>query len=372
MRVLLATDALPTPPRGGLDLHVSELLAALPSRGVSVQVAPLSSLHLRHVLRDARPDIVHFHSLSGLSPRLPQTAKQSGARVLWTLHDFHSICARTHLHDGLRRPCDGPAGGRACGPCFGGIRRLLGGPLFTRRYAAMRASLSACDRLIVPSRFVRDVFLAEGYPTDKLVVICPATVRPSRMAVPPGPGAVPRFVYAGDIRRSKGAALLLRALGAIKTRCEVVLHGGPPAPPAPREQDYEAELRSLSKGRAVRFAGRYAPGDLAGLLDGALALVVPSLVRESFGRTANEALLAGVPVIVACEGGLAEQVQDGINGFGFEAGDADSLGIAMERMIKEGPAMARPGGLSEARSWPAPPNFSDELDRLVALYEGCL
>jgi glycosyltransferase involved in cell wall biosynthesis len=372
MRVLLATDALPTPPRGGLDLHVSELLSALPSRGVTVQVAPLSSLHLRHVLRDTRPDIIHFHSLGGLSARLPKSAKESGAVVLWTLHDFHSLCPRTHLHDGLRRPCAGPSGGRACGSCFGGVRRLFGGPLFTRRYAAMRASLSACDRLIVPSQFVRNVFLAEGYPAAKLVVIAPATARPSRIASPPDPGALPRFVYAGDMRRSKGAALLLRALVGFKTPCEVVLHGGPPAPPAPREQDYEAELRSLSKGRAVRFAGRYAPGDLAGLLDGALALVVPSIVRESFGRTANEALLAGVPVIAAGEGGLAEQVQDGINGFGFEAGDADSLRRAMQRMIQEGPVMSARNGVTEGRPWPAAPDFSGELDKLVTLYEGCL
>jgi glycosyltransferase involved in cell wall biosynthesis len=95
-------------------------------------------------------------------------------------------------------------------------------------------------------------------------------------------------------------------------------------------------------------------------------------VRESFGRTANEALLAGVPVITADEGGLVEQVEDGINGFGFEAGDADSLGRAMERMIKEGPAMSGRDSVTEARPWPAAPDFSGELDKLVRLYEGCL
>lgn len=372
MRVLLATDALPTPPRGGLDLHVSELLAALPSRGVTVQVAPLSSLHLRHVLRDSRPDLVHFHSVGGLSPRLPASAKQSGAAVLWTLHDFNSLCARTHLHDGQRRPCAGPKGGRACGPCFGGVRRLLGGPLYTRRYLAMRASLEACDRLIAPSRFVRDVFVGEGISPDKFAVIAPATKRLGRLAAPPSPATLPRFVYAGDMRRSKGAGLLLRAMGKAKTPYELVLHGGPPAPPAPRERDYQAELKSLSKGRAVRFAGRYAPGGLAKLLDGVLALVVPSLVRESFGRTANEALLAGVPVIVADEGGLAEQVEDGLNGFRFGAGDADSLAEAMERMIQEGAEMSQRSGTTGSRSWPTAPDFEGELDRLVSLYRSCL
>ena len=372
MRVLLATDTLPTPPRGGLDLHVCELVESLPSRGVTVQVAPLSSLHLRHVLRDARPDIVHFHSLQGLPMGLPEAAKRSGAAVVWTLHDFHSICPRTHLHDRFLRPCSGPREGRACGPCFGGLRRLAGGPFYRRRFAAMRTSLDACDQLIAPSEFVKRQFTSEGIESSKLQVIAPAVRAPHAPARVPTPNTRARFVYAGDLRRSKGALTLLRAARQLDGDFEIVLHGGAPAPPAPREAKFERELRAASKGQAVHYQGRYAPGDLSGLLNGALALIVPSLVRESFGRTANEALLCRVPVIAANEGGLAGQIVEGVNGWLFEPGSAESLAEAMERMLRKGGPMSLRNGQTNGRSWPTAPDFESELDRLVSLYEACL
>lgn len=371
MRLLLATDSLPTPARGGLDLHVRDLLDSLADRGVRVQLAPLSSLHLRQVLKDTRPDVVHFHSLQGLSPRLPRAARESGSAVLWTLHDFHSICPRTHLHDGKLRPCEGPQGGTACGPCFGGVRRLVGGPLFTRRWASMRESLEACTRLIAPSAFVRDVLVGEGLDPGAIEVLAPSVSAPPRPAAPPLQGGRPRFVFAGDLRRAKGAQLVLRALEEVDRDCEVLIYGGPPAPPAPPEEDLEAELRQSAKGRAVRFFGRYAPGDMLAILDGALALVVPSLVRETFGRTANAALLARVPVLASGEGGLAEQVEDGVNGWLFEPGSAGSLAEAMVRMIDEGEAMSARSGETAGRSWPQAPCLEQQLDRLVALYEEC-
>jgi glycosyltransferase involved in cell wall biosynthesis len=161
-------------------------------------------------------------------------------------------------------------------------------------------------------------------------------------------------------------------MNELQRECELVVHGGAPAHPAPRERDLEEELRAGSKGRAIRYQGRYAPEALPSLLDGALALVVPSLVRESFGRTANEALLCGVPVIVPDEGGLAEQVEPGVNGLLFEAGNARSLAQAMKRMVREGEAMSSRDWKTGDASWPEAPHLDGEIQRLVDLYGACL
>ena len=153
MRVLLLTDVVPDLARGGLDLHVKELGQALHSAGVEVIThaingdgsdtpSPVEEL-AKHIaapgndallerfnalLAEHEPDVVHIHSLQGISHRLPEQAVRFGARVMWTLHDFYSICPRTHLHDGDGNPCDGPQLGAACGPCYGGIRGLLAAP----------------------------------------------------------------------------------------------------------------------------------------------------------------------------------------------------------------------------------------------------
>ena len=52
---------------------------------------------------------------------------------------------------------------------------------------------------------------------------------------------------------------------------------------------------------------------------------------ETFGLTALEAMAAGLPVIVPTEGGIAEMVADGVNGYKIDVTDLDMI----ERRIKK-------------------------------------
>ena len=389
MRALLITDSLPDAPRGGLDLHVAELAEELGRRGVTVELHPLAdspdpvgpptwpgSAFLRSVannprldsledlVRTVKPDVVHFHNLQGLSHRMPALVRKFGAQVVWTHHDFFALCQRVHLHDGDGQPCDGPRGGVACGPCFGGPRGILATPVFGLRVAGFFAALRATHAHVAPSRFVRDVLVAEGIPEHRVHVLPPALPRVRRPATPPASG-VPRLVFAGDLREAKGADLVIEAfsrLPAGAARLEVF--GGPPAPPAPREEDFEARLQALAEGHDVTFGGRFEAAELAGRLDGAAALIVASRVRETFGRTANEALQLGIPVVAPAAGALPEFVREGVNGALFEPGDIDSLAAALGRITRDGLLMQ-----SEAASWPPAPDLAGHVDGLLPLYE---
>ena len=55
------------------------------------------------------------------------------------------------------------------------------------------------------------------------------------------------------------------------------------------------------------------------------------LFIETFGLTALEAMTAGLPVIVPTEGGIAEMVDDGVNGYKIDVADLDGI----EHGIKE-------------------------------------
>jgi len=425
VRVLLVTDDLPRIPRGGLDRHVAELSIALRERDVTAitlklaegeaermarldasfsadpvegQIAAAKAISsgkdqpvsvswgdandgtgglvgsisnrplldaFTEALDTLRPDVVHIHTLQHLSHRIPEVARKRGIQVVWTMHDFHALCHRTHLHKGDGSACDGPQGGVACGPCYGGLRGLLASPIFALRHVGFVAAMLQAHAVVAPSRFLADKVIDHGLPADRVHVLPPAVPRSPRMAELPTDPSVIRFVYAGDLRKAKGPDLAIAALAHLAEDGVVLdIFGDSPAPPAAPEEEYERSLQAMASGADVRFHGRYEDADLPALLDGAAALIVPSRVRETFGRTANRALQSGVPVIAADHGALPEFVRDGVNGAVFAPGDVAGLAAAMERVIADGIMMQ-----SNAEDWPETPDLADHVDGLLPLYQ---
>ena len=423
MRVLQIVDDLPRVPRGGLDRHVAELNTALRERdidsivlklaeGEGERVARLNAAYEKdrkageaataaaiesartqpvtvawgdpsdgsgglrqsisnrplldafaEALERLRPQVVHIHTMQHLSHRVPEVARRFGAEVVWTMHDFFAVCARTHLTTGQGIACGGPQGGLACGPCYGGFKGFFAAPVFVLRHVGFLNAFRLAHAIVVPSRFARDILVEQGAPADSVHVLPPAVPREARMADLPA-GTQARFVFAGDLRRSKGADLAIEALSLLPPgSASLDVYGGSPAPPAPAETPFEADLRAAAVGLPVRFHGRYGDGDLMALLDGATGLLVPSRVRETFGRTANRALQGGVPVIAARHGALPEFVHEGVNGALCEPDDAEDLAAAMRRVMEAGLGMQ-----AEAEHWPPAPDLADHLDGLLPLY----
>ena len=415
MRVLQITDDLPEIPRGGLDWHVRELNRSLREhdvesiivklavgeaartatldepfdanspgdagreRPVVVEIGDASGLEgglvgqildspvveaFEQALDRLEPDAVHVHNLQHLSHRIVEIARRRGIQTVWTHHDFFAICQRVHLHKGDGSPCSGPAGGVACGPCFGGLKGLLATPVFALRNAGFTVAMRSAHVLIAPSRFVKDILVAHGAPEHHVHVLPPAVPAAARMADLPSDPNRTRIVYAGDLREAKGADLCVEAL-RILNRPDVALeiHGGSTPPPGIPESEFEERLRDRAAGTNTTFHGRYQDGELLQVLDGASALVVPSRVRETFGRTANRALQLGVPVIAANHGALPEHVVDGQNGLLFPNGDAEALAAAMGRIADEGVAMQ-----SDIPAWPEAPDLAGHVAALLRLY----
>ena len=64
-----------------------------------------------------RPDIVHFHNIEGLSAGCPEVASAAGARVLFSLHNYHTICPQVYFMQGGDTPCSSFDNGHACVSC---------------------------------------------------------------------------------------------------------------------------------------------------------------------------------------------------------------------------------------------------------------
>lgn len=56
---------------------------------------------------------------------------------------------------------------------------------------------------------------------------------------------------------------------------------------------------------------------------------------ETFGLTALEAMTAGLPVIVPTEGGIAEMVDDAVNGYKIDVADLDCIGDAIKKLLTD-------------------------------------
>ncbi|MCC6676786.1 MAG: glycosyltransferase [Phycisphaerales bacterium] len=65
-----------------------------------------------------RPDLVHFHNIEGLSAGCIEEARRAGASVVYSLHNYHTVCPQAYLMRGHRRPCFDSQGGRACAGCI--------------------------------------------------------------------------------------------------------------------------------------------------------------------------------------------------------------------------------------------------------------
>jgi predicted O-methyltransferase YrrM len=99
----------------------------------------------------------------------------------------------------------------------------------------------------------------------------------------------------------------------------------------------------------TRYVGWQSQGDLPRLFRAADVLVFPTIAQEALGRTAVEAMAAGLPVVASRIGGLPFTVADGATGLLCEPGDPDDLARKLETLLDDPELRARMG--QAGRRW---------------------
>jgi len=99
-------------------------------------------------------------------------------------------------------------------------------------------------------------------------------------------------------------------------------------------EDYPDLLQGLVSNTRIRFMGGYRHCDIADIMAEIDVLVVPSIRHENSPLTMHEAFLFKTPIIASDIGGMAELVQDGINGLLFKTGSARDLREKIERIFR--------------------------------------
>ncbi|MDE3070938.1 MAG: glycosyltransferase family 4 protein, partial [Acidobacteriota bacterium] len=230
------------------------------------------------------------------------------------------------------------------------------------------------DRVIACSHYmqghVADIF---AIPEERIAVI-PNGIDPMDLQPVEDLGALrERFaapeeklvLLVGRLVYEKGFQLALQALAPIVRRVAGVrfLVAGS----GTYEEELKATARELSLTGHGQFLGWIGDDVLHSLYRIADLCVVPS-IYEPFGLVALEAMASGCPCIVADTGGLREVVPAGERvGLRFNGGDADHLGVMIERLLTD--HALRDRLVVEASEHVLRFDWGDVARRTLALYE---
>jgi glycosyltransferase involved in cell wall biosynthesis len=212
----------------------------------------------------------------------------------------------------------------------GGYRDYLDrAPARTRR--ATLDTLRRVDCLIVLGETWRELFVANGVPPDRVVVV------PNPVALPAAPPARPshtpvRFVYLGLVAPKKGTFDLVQAVAGLapelRARVEVVIAGN----------GETARLGSLVRqhdlGRTIEVRDWLDSESRDRLLESADVLVLPSYA-EGLPLSVLEGMAWGLPPICTPVGSVPEWVRHEDNGLLVQPGDVGQLTAAIRRLATD-------------------------------------
>ncbi len=245
---------------------------------------------------------VHVENLAGLSLPAVEALAEDGPCVI-SAHDFSGFCRRPHLWEASGGFCDYSTDAERCRACL-----EASGAVGSLDQAAHRALASAiagrAAGLVFPSRFLRDRLRALlAWPDDRPVAIVePGIDLPA--SVPQSPRRPTEVAFLGGGADHKGGQRLARLPAILAAHdLSVTVYGG-------NGHHHLAAIRGVDR---VRVRGYYRAGSLPALLarQGASVAVLLPRVPESFSLALSEAWAAGVPVVAAGQGALAERMEKG-------------------------------------------------------------
>ena len=343
---------------------------------------PWTGDHIRSLLADWRPSI--FHLISGylLTGRVLLEAAAAHVPSVVTLTDFWFLCQRVQMVRTNGQLSTFPIYAETCARCvaeesrrFRWPRRVLPAMMDwywkheRPRTAAIRSrmdflgkALESATRIISPSEFLRQSFIAAGVSPSRIVFSRQGRDFPglTQADLKKTASTRVRLAYIGQLVDVKGTHLALEAMRMLADApLELHIIGD-----AAHFPDYAARLHTLAAGDArIHFDGVKTPAEISALYRSIDALIVPSTWYENSPNTILEAFAHHTPVIASRLGGMAELVQHDVSGLTFQTGDAADLARQLQRLIDD------PGLLNRLSQGIGPVKSSaEEMDELEALY----
>ena len=357
-----AAPTLPTlQPSVRQGVNVLTIAGGGPIHGRFPREEPRLELLFERTLLALSPDIVLISHLIGHSPLYVSIAHRWGVPVVLELHDFYVACERAHLERRSGELCAGPEGGRACAQhCFAHDSKAP--QRWALRSHLFRHALEQADETLCPSEFVADYF-HRGFelairPTvigNGVDVGDPAPRGPRK------PGRQLRLACVGMVVHHKGTHVAVEALRLARLpSVRLTLFGGVVQP---YFRDLCQAADEVDNLELLAFGG-FTPSDLPFLLADIDAVIVSSLVWETYSIVTREVMSLGIPVIASRLGALPEAIRDGENGLLFTPGSAPELAAVLHMIAHERGRLDGLGQGISADDWISVPKRTQRLEEV--------
>lgn len=355
-RVALFSSEYPPHVYGGLGTHISEITAALAGRVEFDLFVPALGDYV-----DDRPGIrLHEVPVAPAANNVEVWLNYCRAAVKVAEHAALPVDL-IHCHDWMT--------------ALAGIklRSLIGKPLvynihlpqaFVGYRVLEKVGLVGADLVLVNSRAIEQELNAYELPLPRVEVVPNGVDLETFQPAADWPTDDGYVLFVGRLVAQKGVTFLLEALSVVLQRCpetRLIVVG-----------DGELDLflkritRYLGIPHRVTFLDWTTGPDLVALYQRAKLVVVPSYY-EPFGIVALEAMACGRPVIASRTGGLAEIVNDGVNGFLVEIANHLQLAQRMVSLIQDDERRQAMGQAARARATEF--SWGRAADQTLALYD---
>jgi glycosyltransferase involved in cell wall biosynthesis len=288
-----------------------------------------------------KPDVVYVWNMNGLSKSLLLGLQDQGTSMVYDLHgnwlspqvfDLDPWFSWWQRSRSLRTKCY-----QLYLKLTGAARRRL------RHFPVGQATDLDISNASVCSVSLRDDLVAAGVSQAASLPVMYPALDTNHLLFKCKYQRARKFMWAGRLNAAKAPGVALRAVGVLKERgIDVELDFYGMGDPIERKA-----MRNLIDGAglsdSVRMLG-IRPGELAMKYADYDALLFTSRCNDPFPITPLEAMLSGLPSILARDGGIEEIAKDGETALLYNAGDANALADAMVRMMgleDGGAAMAK-------------------------------
>jgi glycosyltransferase involved in cell wall biosynthesis len=303
---------------------------------------------VKRILDKELPEVVHINNVGGFSNSIFWACQGDGRKVVYTLHDYISICPKSIK---LRRNFEVCQSNRL--PCK--IYQTM------KRWSVSRR----VDFFICPSFFSAQLHKQDDFPKNGTCSVIPHGIEVSSLdsrAPKTSYGndeqdSSVNVLYLGQIVPHKGVSLLAKAFKKV-SRNDLRLH-------IAGDGDYSDPLQDELKDlRNVTFHGHVTGEAKERLLAGSDVCVLPSICYETAGLVILEAYKYGLPVIGSRIGAIPEMIAENRTGFLFEPGDESDLVSVLQNISKE-----RLGKMAnDCRQAAMSYSMENHLDKLFEVY----
>lgn len=260
------------------------------------------------ILKKEKCDIIHINNFKGLSLSCFEVGKKLNIPVVFESHDFSLICPRANLIRGNNTLCKDK--NAICTAYVNIQRKLLSDNV---------------DMMIAPSNFMIDKYRDNNFFNDTTCIKIPLGIDFERKKTIKDYDFID-FTYIGSLGKHKGVDTLINAFKQIDNddiRLNLIGKG----------YDEEEFKQLAGDDERIIFHGFVDNRNIKDYYKLSNVIIIPSICYDNSPLVIYESFTTATPVIGSNIGGIPELIDDGVNGYLFEAGDVNDLKDKLLKII---------------------------------------